>query len=137
MKECINLLKEKGVKVTAQRIAILELLRNNKEHLTVERIFEEVKKKFPAISLGTVYAVLFVLRQKNLVSEVKIAPGKASFEARLDVHHHFYCLRCEKVTDINIPFCHTIEKREVEGNIIEECHGYFYGICKQCREKNA
>ncbi|MDD5583453.1 MAG: Fur family transcriptional regulator [Candidatus Omnitrophica bacterium] len=137
MKECIRLLKEKGVKITAQRIAVFELLRKNREHLTVERIFEEVKRKFPAVSLGTIYAVLFVLRHKGLVSEVRIVPDKASFEARTDVHHHFYCTKCERVSDIAMPFCQTIERREIEGNIIEECHGYFYGVCKQCRKKNA
>lgn len=136
MKECIRILKEKKVKVTAQRIAVFEILRKNREHFSAENIFEEVKKKFPVVSLGTIYSTLLVLREKGLASEVNIASDKSFFEARGDTHHHFYCKRCRKFFDIDIPFCQALEQKEISGNIINECQGYFYGICKQCRGKD-
>ncbi|MFH1876866.1 MAG: Fur family transcriptional regulator [Candidatus Omnitrophota bacterium] len=135
MREYIEMLKAKGVKVTSQRVAVLELLSRKDRHYSAEQIFRALQKKFPSISLGTIYATLEALRTKGLINEIQIVPDKASFEARRDQHHHFYCKQCREVFDVDIPFCKSLEERQVDGNLIEECHGYFYGICKQCRKK--
>jgi Fur family peroxide stress response transcriptional regulator len=135
MWNCIEILKQKGVKLTSQRAEVFRILRNAPEHLTVEEVFSRARKKFPIISLATVYCILETLKKNNLIEELQIIPGKACFNVRTDLHHHFYCKKCKKITDIDIPFCATLEKKEVAGNIIEECKGYFYGVCKACRKK--
>lgn len=135
MKEYVGLLRGKGVKVTSQRVAVLELLSRKDRHYSAEQIFRSLQKKFPSISLGTIYATLEALRSKDLITEIQIVPGKASFEVRQDQHHHFYCKQCRGVFDVDIPFCRSLQEREVDGNLIEECHGYFHGICKECRKK--
>jgi len=135
MQDCINILKQKGVKVTSQRTEVFRILRNTDEHLSVEELFEKVRKKFPVISLATVYSILEALKKHSLIEELRIIPEKACFNVRTDIHHHFYCKKCKKIIDVDIPFCATLDKKEILGNIIEECKGYFYGICKACRRK--
>jgi Fur family peroxide stress response transcriptional regulator len=135
MKDCIKILKEKGIKLTTQRLEVFSILKKDKCHLTAEEIFEKIKKKFPIISFATVYSILEALRKQGLVEEIRIMPEKACFEVRMDLHHHFYCKKCKKILDVDIPLCATLDKREVGGNLIEECKGYFYGVCRECRKK--
>jgi Fur family peroxide stress response transcriptional regulator len=136
MEGYIKNLKEKGIKVTAQRIAVLSALKES-EHLTAEEIFEGVRKKFPTISLATVYAILDTLWQKGLVEVLRIVPEKACFGVKMDVHHHFYCKKCRAVFNVHIPLCPSLRRKEVAGNLIEEVQGNFYGLCKKCRAKHA
>ena len=135
MQDCIRILKQKGVKLTTQRTEVFRILRNESEHLTVEEVFSRVRKKFTIISLATVYSILETLKKNNLIEELRIIPEKACFNVRTDLHHHFYCKKCKKIMDIDIPLCTTLHKKEVAGNIIEECKGYFYGVCKPCRKR--
>jgi Fur family transcriptional regulator, peroxide stress response regulator len=130
--EIILNLKEKGVKVTPQRVAIIDFLEKNKIHPTADEIYENVSKTFPSISLATIYNTLEKLEEIGAITKIKISDeNKVNYEAILEPHHHFYCRKCKKIFDIDIKCSFSILK-EVEGNKIEEIHGYFKGICKNC-----
>lgn len=135
MQDCIQILKAKKVKVTTQRAEVFRVLRQESGHLTVEETFEKVRKKFPTVSLATIYSILEILRKNGLVEELRIIPDKSCFNVRMDLHHHFYCRKCKKIFDIDIPFCETLNRKEAGGHLIEKCQGYFYGTCKKCREE--
>ncbi len=132
----MEIFKKKNIRVTPQRIGVYEILKEAKTHLTAEEIYEKIIDKFPALSLATVYSVLATFRENNLVREIRIKPEKSYFDIRVEGHHHFLCYRCGRIYDMDIPFCETLKKREVEGFRIEEFQGYFYGICKNCRGKD-
>lgn len=132
MVKIVNILKEKNIKVTPQRVGVYEILRKENKHMTAEQIYEQMKRQFPTVSLATVYAVLELFQEKNLIKEIRIEFDKSYFDMRTDHHHHFFCKRCKKTFDIDIPFCSTLKQKEIDGYLIDDFQGYFYGICKKC-----
>jgi Fur family transcriptional regulator, peroxide stress response regulator len=134
MEENINILKSRGIKVTTQRAEVFDVLAKNKGHLSIDEIFGKVHKKYPMISLATVYSIVDAFKSHGLVEELTILPQKLSYSIRVDIHHHLYCRKCKKIFDVDIPMCATLGKKEVNGHLIEECQGNFYGVCKECKE---
>ena len=65
MKEAAQILKEKGIRLTPQRLGVFKALRNQERHFTVEQIYEKIKNNFPAISLATVYSILELLKENR------------------------------------------------------------------------
>lgn len=134
MESPLEELKKKGVVVTPQRLAIYKFLRENKGHFTAEDIYGVMKRRFPTISLATIYSVLELLEKQGLIRELRIRKDKKDFDSRIDLHHHLLCRKCARIIDIDIPLCNSLKNMEIEGNIIEEAQGYFYGVCKKCRK---
>jgi Fur family peroxide stress response transcriptional regulator len=133
MEKSFQILRQKGMRATQQRLAIFKALCASKTHLSAEEIHERIRSDNPAVSLATVYAILDLFKEKGLVNEIRIRFDKACFEAGKGPHHHFMCRRCRDIFDLNMSPCPTLIKKEVEGHSIEELQGYFYGICKNCR----
>ena len=133
MKEkIIRKLKEKGVKVTPQRIAIIDYLENNYNHPTAEDIYDYIIKEYPSISLATIYNTLDKLEEIHEIVKLKINEDNiANYDYNLQPHQHFYCLKCKKIYDVN-----NIEKissmNEIDGHKITEIHIYLKGFCKKC-----
>ena len=96
-----NKLLEKGLKVTPQRIAILEAIMKHNNHPTVENIIDDIKKNHPHISVGTVYKVLDALVEKALIRKVKTERGIMRYDAVLENHHHLYCSDSDRIEDYN------------------------------------
>jgi len=92
-------LKEKGLKVTPQRIAIYKAVVNLKNHPTAENVVEAISADFPSISVGTVYKVLNVLVEKKLLKKVKSEKDIMRYDAMVDHHHHLYCNDTDKIVD--------------------------------------
>jgi len=134
MENSLKVLRDYDIKPTQQRLEVYRTLLKKGKHLTVEEIHREVKSRMPAISLATVYTIVDLFKQKHVIIEIRIQFDKSCFEARIDPHHHFLCKKCKKVFDLNMEPCKALEQREIEGNLIEELQGYFYGSCKGCRE---
>ena len=132
----ISLLKKNSLKVTPQRLEIMNFLDHNKSHPTVDEIYSKLKSKYPSLSKTTVYNSLEALKQNNIIQAVTISGTESRYDMREDIHHHFLCRRCGKILDIDLQ-CPNIEKIKNQGYKIEEMHGYFKGICKNCIEKGA
>jgi Fur family peroxide stress response transcriptional regulator len=92
-------LKEKGLKVTPQRVAIYEAIVNLKNHPTAENVIEYVKTNHPNISVGTVYKVLDSLVEHELLKKVKTEKDIMRYDAVLSNHHHLYCIETERIED--------------------------------------
>lgn len=133
MKDRIAILKENGIRITPQRLGVYEILCNENKHLTVDEIYRKMKVNFPAVSLATVYTILELYGRKKLVREMRITFDKSCFDGRMDSHHHFLCKRCGKIIDIDLHPCPALQRSEVNGHLIQELQGYFYGICSDCR----
>lgn len=128
-------IKESGLKLTPQRLAILDYLRDNLEHPSAEDIYKAILERFPTMSFATVYNTLETLREKEAIQELTIDPRKKRFDPNPRPHHHLICNRCKKILDIHIDYqLHVPEEKkngfEIVGNHIE-----FYGICPGCRQK--
>jgi len=137
MEKNMEVLRSNGIRVTNQRLEVYKLILDRDKHLTAEEIYSKIKENAPAISLATVYSILYLFKEKDLVEEIRINFGKSNFGIKKDPHHHFLCRNCGEILDINMAPCIGLEKKEFEGNLVEEAQAYFYGVCKLCLKNNA
>lgn len=118
-------LKKKGLKVTPQRIAVLEAIDQLKHHPATEKIIDLVKKKHPNIASGTVYKVLDVLVENQLISRVKTEKDIMRYDTVTEKHHHLYCSETERIEDyMDEELDHILEdyfrKKEISGFRVKE-----------------
>jgi Fur family peroxide stress response transcriptional regulator len=92
-------LKDRGLKVTPQRIAVLEAIYELKNHPTAENIIDYIRKTHRGIASGTVYRVLDVLVENHLIKKVKTERDVMRYDGILEHHHHLYCSECDKIED--------------------------------------
>lgn len=123
------------MKPTHQRIVILDYIYKHKtEHLTAEKIYEALVKKMPTLSLTTVYNTLSSFLKAGLVSAITITGTEVRYDIAATPHHHFLCRECGKIIDVDIR-CPVARRKNIRGCKIEEVHGYFKGLCKECVKK--
>jgi Fur family transcriptional regulator, peroxide stress response regulator len=96
-----NKLIEKGLKVTPQRIAILEAISILNNHPTAENIIEYIRKNHPNIATATVYKVLDALVSSKLIKRVKTERDIMRYDAIMESHHHLYCSESDRIEDYN------------------------------------
>jgi Fur family peroxide stress response transcriptional regulator len=89
----------KNLKVTPQRIAILEAVCSQNTHPTADNIIEYIRRVHPNIATGTVYKVLEALVEVNLIKKVKTEKDIMRYDAVIDNHHHLYCVESERIED--------------------------------------
>lgn len=92
-------LKQKGLKVTPQRLAILEAVYDLGNHPTAENIIEFIRNAHPGVATGTVYNVLDVLVENGLIRRVKTDRDAMRYDGILEKHHHLYCAETERIED--------------------------------------
>jgi len=97
--EIVNKLVEKNLKVTPQRIAILEAILKLNNHPTAENVIEYIRKNHPNISVATVYKVLDALVEKELIRKVKTEKDIMRYDAITESHHHIYCSDSDRIED--------------------------------------
>jgi Fur family ferric uptake transcriptional regulator len=140
-----NLLKEHGLKVTTQRVAILEDLNSRPgKHLTAEEIYDHVKKKYPEIGIATVYRTIQMLSELNLIDKLNLDDGYVRYEISKKSkretchhHHHLICLDCGNIYAFQDDLLETLEERinETMGFEVVDHEVKLYGHCKKCKGK--
>jgi len=130
-------LRGRGFRLTAPRHAVLEVVRGIKRHPTAEEVHRLVTRRAPGVSLGTVYRNLRQLVDAGLLGEL---PGpRARFDANTRAHHHFTCLRCGRIVDVEVPVAEphsrALSKRVSArtGLTITHHRIEFFGRCRECR----
>jgi Fur family ferric uptake transcriptional regulator/Fur family peroxide stress response transcriptional regulator len=96
----ITKLRERGLRVTSQRVVIHRALCAQAQHMTAEQVLESVSDVLPGTSLPTVYATLELLAQLGLVRRLGTGTGAVLFDSRVEPHAHTVCRRCGAVTDL-------------------------------------
>ena len=138
-----KLLKEKGLKVTRQRLVVLEVLAENpEEHLTAEEIYERVKAENPDIGLATVYRTVQLLLELGLIDRINLDDGFVRYEIgdtqehERHRHHHLLCLRCGCVFAFQKDMLEALEMgvQAALGFRVTDHEVKLYGICKDCSE---
>lgn len=122
------------MKYSRQREAVRTFLCSRKDHPTAEVVYENLRKDFPHISLGTVYRNLSLLVELGEALKFPGLDGYDHFDGNPNPHYHFICNDCNAVIDLefpNIEDLNTNANRNFDG-IITGHSAYFYGKCKNC-----
>lgn len=122
-------------RMTSQRRVILEELAKVATHPTADELYEQVRRRLPRISLGTVYRNLEVLALAGKVNKVCPADRQRRFDAALHLHYHIRCSECGRVDDVSLQPSRRLEKtlREVCDYDVTGHSLVFMGICPECQ----
>ncbi|REJ73714.1 MAG: transcriptional repressor [Acidobacteria bacterium] len=130
-----ELLRQHGLQVTAQRLAVLEAV-SSTPHATAEGVTARVRDKLGVISRQAVYDALGVLAEKGLIRRIQPAGSAARYEDRVgDNHHHLICRVCGRMVDIDCAVGETpcLHAADDSGFEIDEAEVVYWGRCPDCR----
>jgi len=85
-----KILKEKNLKVTPQRVAVMKVLMNNRDHPSAEKLIKLILKDHPYISIGTIYNILDVFVKKRIVVKIQTENNIMRYDPVVKAHHHIY-----------------------------------------------
>ena len=131
-------LRAAGLRVTKQRVAILDVLQGAQplhEHLTVAAIAQRARPLVRSLSLQTAYDCLDALTEAGLLRAIEPAGHPVRYEARVaDDHHHLVCRRCGELTDVDdvigVDACLT--PHTTAGFVVDTTEVTFWGLCPSC-----
>jgi len=129
-----ELLRERGMRVTSQRLLIERALRDHGGHLSAEQVHELVEPGLPGLTQQTVYSTLGLLTDLGVARRVT-APGPSTrFEARTDDHHHMVCERCGAVEDlhVSVPVSRAVGASRERGFVPASASVTVPGLCADC-----
>lgn len=134
-----KLCREAGIPCTIQRRALLEAVLDSNDHPTANQVFDAVRVQNPQISRGTVHRNLETLSGMGLITKTCHTGGVARYDARVDIHHHLICLRCNNVIDIDDENLSTLTLPDTSafGFEVSDFQVQLRGICRSCRKKNS
>ncbi len=132
----LRILKEKGIKLTSQRKIILDTFLRLGGHVSVEEIFQEIRKKKKNIGLATVYRTFSLLKKAGLVSQREFGDGFSRFEVVSSHHDHLICQKCGKVIEFKDERIEDIQEEIAKkfGFVLISHRHELIGICSNCRE---
>jgi Fur family transcriptional regulator, stress-responsive regulator len=128
------LLREHGVQVSAQRLAVLRAV-SDRPHSSAEDVDGVVRAAIGAISRQAVYDALGILTDKGLLRRIQPAESPARYEVRVgDNHHHLICRTCRRVVDVDCAVGYTpcLTAANDHGFEIDEAEVIYWGRCPEC-----
>ncbi len=129
----IEKLREHRLKATPQRTAIAEAL-DTYGHLSVEELYELLKRRFHSLSLATIYKNINIMKENEFVAEVKLPEQKSVFELKKEAHSHLQCRSCNRVWDLMLDLDDIIAQASKKSAFaIEEANLVFSGLCDRCK----
>lgn len=139
VEKMIARLRKEGHRVTPQRVAVLEVLLGDEQHLSAEQIYRRVKADFPMTSLATIYKTLAVLKEMGEVLEIDLGADGARYDrGKPYPHPHLICIKCGSIIDLDLADMSELpaEVAHKTGYHIVNHRFDFFGICPQCQEKS-
>lgn len=141
----IALLKEKGLKVTNQRLYVLEAIASCEgKHLSTEEIYDLVREKHPEIGLATVYRSIQLLLELEIIDKITFDDGFVRYELHCEPdekhhHHHLICRSCGKVYTFEEDLLDTLENKIQQklGFQVVNHEVKLYGYCKECQDNSS
>jgi Fur family ferric uptake transcriptional regulator len=131
------LLRERGYRLTPQRMVVLEVLGNEAGHLSAEAIHAKVAARFPYVNLSTIYRILEMLVTAGVATTAELGHGRRMFELAIagGPHHHLVCTSCGKVDHIEARHLDDLEASLLREHKFEitETRLTSFGRCEDCR----
>ena len=131
-----HLLRERGLKATRQRDEIVRALQEAGAHVTVDELYQRVRRKNPRLGYATVYRTLRLLAESGWASARRFGDGTARFEHRVEGKHHDHliCLGCGKIQEFENDRLEALQEQIArrEGFRVREHKLELYGYCQNC-----
>jgi Fur family peroxide stress response transcriptional regulator len=127
---------ETGEKLTRQRNAVLQVIRERDDHPTANEIFQAARLRLPTISYATVYNSLRFLKEAGLVHEIKFGDSASRYDRETDRHDHAICNGCGKLVDFDLPQAAELMQAAARKSKFrpESVHLTLRGLCPDCRK---
>lgn len=132
-----TVMQREGVRLTPQRLAVLEALIGNTSHPTVDGLFDTVRRTCPTISLATVYNTVAMLIRHGLILELRGGRDGLRCDPNTNPHAHAYCLGCGEVYDLPLPYPEAWDASYPPGFRITGVEVSITGYCAHCQEPHA
>jgi Fe2+ or Zn2+ uptake regulation protein len=132
--ELSELLRERGMRVTSQRLLIERALRDDGGHLTAEQVHDLVGPALPGVTQQTVYSTLALLAELGVARRVSAPGASTRFEAPTDDHHHMVCERCGAIEDLHVkvPVSRAVGASRERGFTPASASVTVLGLCAAC-----
>jgi Fur family peroxide stress response transcriptional regulator len=130
----IERLKEKSLRITSQRLAIIDVLvEQGHIHPGASFIYREARKKHKSLSLSTTYATINEFIRYGIIKALEFDERENRCEGNLDEHINLICDRCGKITDYQVPgYVDRMNVAKTKGFIITSSRWEYYGYCQDC-----
>ena len=132
-------IRRKNLKISNQRMQVLEVFLGEERHLTADELYRIVKKRFPSIGQATVYRTLKLLCESGICTELRLEDGSVRYEHLYGHRHHDHliCTKCGKFTEVMDPEIERLQEKlaKKEGFLLKSHRLQMYGICKDCQRK--
>jgi Fe2+ or Zn2+ uptake regulation protein len=135
--ELSELLRERGLRATSQRVVMHRLLRDRARHLSAEELLSEASERLPGVSLPTVYSTLELFERLGIVRRVNGGGGTLLWDTRPDAHHHMICRNCGRIEDLETPLDLERARRSASraGFQPDRAEVVVSGLCAACAAK--
>jgi Fe2+ or Zn2+ uptake regulation protein len=131
--ELTQLFRDRGLKVTPQRLCIFRILHDNGSHPTAHSAFRSASEEIPTISLRTVYQTLSDMVALGEIQQFDVGTGAARFDPATGAHHHLVCTRCGAMRDVHCDLAGVrLPARQHQGFTVSGAEVIFRGLCAKC-----
>ena len=133
-----EVLRERGLKVTPQRTAVYQAVRNLTSHPSADEVYHKIVESFPNISFDTVNRTLLTFAEIGLIEIIETQEGVRRFDTQTHVHHHILCNTCGRIIDIeNSAFNGLSVPEELKINYrVLKLRVSLVGTCPECQLKS-
>jgi Fe2+ or Zn2+ uptake regulation protein len=133
----ISQMRKKGLKVTLQRLAIIDLLIGQGDsHPGASLIYKKAKKKKKSLSLSTTYATLNEFSKRGIIKILEFDKMENRYESNITEHINLICKGCKKIMDFKLPLkIDTNEVARKSGFRVTDTRFEYYGYCEECKKK--
>lgn len=126
------ILRSEGIRLTPQRLMIVDVLIGRQDHPTVEQIYDIVRIEYPAISLATVYNTVSMLARHRLIAILHGGKHGLRLDPFTEMHAHGHCTECGAIFNIGLNGPIDLEPAIVNGFVEEQVEVTVYGRCRAC-----
>jgi len=140
-RDVLRILIENNLKVTPQRIAVLEVIMGLEHHPSADEIVDYIRLNFPNVPIGTVYKILDAFVEKKIIKRVKTNGDTMRYDAVKEMHHHLYCSDSERIEDyyddeLNKILMDYFKKKKIPDFTIEDFKVHITGKFKDENKTN-
>ncbi|WP_422678808.1 Fur family transcriptional regulator [Clostridium thermosuccinogenes] len=131
LNELTEKLKSKNIRLSHQRLKVLEYVAEHRTHPTVDQVYSDLHREIPTLSKTTVYNTLNALMDAGLVKVITIEDNETRYDIVTENHGHFKCQNCGRIYDFKIDI-DSFEAQDLKDFKILDKDVYFKGICPHC-----